>query len=42
MGDQMRSAPEMMKALENFHIQAGFKLCFMIIVRDVKKGKIFA
>ena len=31
MGDQMRSAPEMMKALENFHNQAGFKLCIMII-----------
>ena len=34
MGDQMRSAPEMMKALENFHNQAGFKLFVMIIVHQ--------
>ena len=32
MGDQMRSAPEMMKALENFHIQAGLKLCVVMII----------
>ena len=37
MGDQMRSAPEMMKALENFHIQAGFKL-FVMITRLLRRG----
>ena len=39
MGDQMRSAPEMMKALENFHIQARFKLFVMIIVHQRCKKK---
>lgn len=42
MGDQMRSAPEMMKALENFHNQAGFQLFVIIIVHQrCKKGNIF-